>query len=521
MFLLKKINLPLRLFFSVILSLIIVVAFEFLFLKLSERPRTDQIPLVLVPTAALGYLIFSIWGTIIEIGGVNITAPKIQFNTAAISTSLREHWPGIALASLFFAVYLYFGVRINFSKFDTTDKFFEADNYPWMHRIAVPNGYQYDMRAPHPFAYFIFRPLGWFFNLFTQSPWLSAILLTTLTGALCVFLAWLFIKRQFQNPIYALLIASLLGLCTAHLFFGSVIETYIFSAAAMIGFILALQKNADSISAPVTMSVLTFGITITNFVQNFIGFFVTQFLKLFSFGRQPGEARKTFKEYLAKVFSFTALALSIGIVISLLHAAFYPASRLFYVPTDAAIENDFALPTFQGPMWRITGRIILLIRTILMYAVVAPNPHVSRLEVGAQFPYFNFFKLTPEVYSYSSYTGVGRIVIAVWIVMLLASAIFFIWNFIRTRKTDLSLVFLICILFNFVLHLSYGFESFLYSPDWAYALIFFVALSLGPLAKNRLFQVGMLVFLILLAYNQIHFFQFILATNAPFYGQGG
>ena len=229
----------------------------------------------------------------------------------------------------------------------------------------------------------------------------------------------------------------------------------------------------------------------------------------------------TFKEYLAKVFSFTALTLSIGIVISLLHAAFYPASRLFYVPTDAAIENDFALPTFQGPMWRITGRIILLIRTILMYAVVAPNPHVSRLEVGAQFPYFNFFKLTPEVYSYSSYTSSGRIVIAVWLILLFASAVFFLWNLIRTRKTDLSLVFLICILFNFVLHLSYGFESFLYSPDWAYALIFFVALSLGSMAKNRLFQAGMLVFLILLAYNQIHFFQFVLATIAPFYGRGG
>jgi uncharacterized membrane protein len=84
-----------------------------------------------------------------------------------------------------------------------------------------------------------------------------------------------------------------------------------------------------------------------------------------------------------------------------------------------------------------------------------------------------------------------------------------------------SLAFVFAILFNFVLHLSYGYEPFLYSPDWAYALIFFVALSLAPLAKNRLFQVGMLAFLILLAYNQIQFIQFILATVAPFYGQGG
>jgi hypothetical protein len=86
---------------------------------------------------------------------------------------------------------------------------------------------------------------------------------------------------------------------------------------------------------------------------------------------------------------------------------------------------------------------------------------------------------------------------------------------------DISLALGLCVLFNFVLHLNYGYEPFLYSPDWAYALIFFVALSLGPLAKNRFFQSGLLVFLILLAYNQFQFFQFIFNTIAPFIRLGG
>ena len=80
---------------------------------------------------------------------------------------------------------------------------------------------------------------------------------------------------------------------------------------------------------------------------------------------------------------------------------------------------------------------------------------------------------------------------------------------------------LLSLLFNFILHIDYGFEPFLYSPDWAYALIFFVGLSLAPLAGNRFFQGALLVFLILLAYNQVHFIQFILDTIAPFYGRGG
>jgi hypothetical protein len=518
---LNKVNLPFRILFSALLGLAIAFAFDSLFLKLTGRPQLDQISLVAVSTAAVGYLVFSLWQTAIESGGLRISFPKMKFDASSISSTLRKNAPGLVLALAFFGVYVFFGLQINFADSDTTDNFFEADNYPWMNRIAYPTGYQYDMRAPHPFAYFIFRPLGALFNLFTSNPWLSAILLNALTGGLCVFLAWLFIKRQFQSPAYALLIASLLGLSTSHFFFGAVIETYIFSAAAMIGFFLVLQKDSPSLFAPVGVSVLTFGITLTNFVQNFIGFFVTQGLKIFSPKREPGETKKAILDFLARVFRFTALTLSIGIAIGLIHAAWYSTSRLFYVPTDAAIENDYSLPTFQGPMWRVTGRMVLLVRTILLYAVVAPKPFVFGKEMGATIPYFNFFKLTPEIYSYSSYNGLGKVLLVVWVALLLASGLFFLWKLFRTRTTDLSLVCIISILFNFVLHLSYGFESFLYSPDWAYALIFFVGLSLGPLAKNRIFQAGMLVFLVLLAYNQVQFFQFVLATIAPFYGRGG
>jgi hypothetical protein len=369
------------------------------------------------------------------------------------------------------------------------------------------------MRGPHPFAYFILRPFGWLLNLVTSDPRLSAILLNTFVGALCVFMAWVFIKQKSQNSIYALLIASLLGLSTSHFFFGSVIESYIFSAAALIGFVLTLQNNRGTLFAPVMMSVITFGITLTNFVQNIIGFAVDQL---------PNASQKAaIKSYFVKVFQFTALAFSLGIIISIIHAAWYPSSRLFFQLSDAKIEGDFSLSIFQEPQWKIIGRIVLLIRTILLYTVIAPKPYVFGAEVGAWLPYFNFFKVTPELYSYSSYTGMGNILVFAWAVLLLMSGIFFLWNLFRSRKADLSLAFALSLLFNFILHFSYGFEPFLYSPDWAYALIFFVGLSLAPLAGNRIFQGILLVFLILLAYNQIQLFHLILDAIAPFYGLGG
>jgi hypothetical protein len=79
---------------------------------------------------------------------------------------------------------------------------------------------------------------------------------------------------------------------------------------------------------------------------------------------------------------------------------------------------------------------------------------------------------------------------------------------------DVKFGLVLCILFNLVLHLYYGYEPFLYSPDWAYALIFFVGLSLAPFAGNRILQTGMLIFLLGLVLNQWQFFTFIFDVVA-------
>lgn len=500
-------NQPLRLFLTTLLALTIALAFNFFFLNLSERPFIDQIFLIAFSTAALEYLIWNF----VPRNLFRVLPHKSGLKSAfhiSISAFFREHAPGLVLALCFFAIYTFIGLQLNNLSVDTTDNFLDADNSSWMTRIAAPDGSSLEMRGPHPFAYFIFRPLGWLLNLFTHNPPLSAILLTTFTGALCVFMAWMFIKNQFQDSIYALLIASLLGLSTSHLFFGSVIETYIFSAAALIGFVLVIQKYPDSTFAPVTMGLITFGITLTNFVQNFIVFLVSQLPKV------------SFRFSFTKTFHFTALTVSLGILISIIHAAWFPSSKLFFLLSDAQAEEEFAFSIFQEPAWRVAGRVILLVRTILLYTVIAPQPFVFGKEVGGTFPRFNFFKIAPETFSYSSYDGLGNILVLFWAVLLLISGFFFLKNLVRTRKVDFSLAFILCILFNFALHLNYGYEPFLYSPDWAYALVFFVAFSLAPLAKNRWLQGGVLAFLILLAYNQYQFFNFVFGTISLFFSKG-
>ena len=489
----------LKLLVSVSIGLMLAIGLNYTFLSRLIHAQVDRMLLMSFSTAAFGYLIFEGLG-LREGMSISFKIMKNPLKGWMFLSFLREHLAGLLLAFLFFGIYTYIGLKLNLP-IDTVDNFLDADNTSWAARIAAPQGYGMEMRGPHPFAYFLLRPLGRVFNLFTGNFLISAILINTMTGGLCVYLAWAFIRNHTGNKTYALMIASLLGLSTAHIFLGSVVESYIFSAAALIGFFLLLQTKKESMSALVAAGLFTFGITLTNFVQNFLGFVVS---------------RPKIKD----VIRFAGLTISLAVILSMLHAMVYPSSKLFFLPSNAQAEEEFSTSIFHEPAWRGLGRVILVVRTVVLYAVAAPIPYVFGKEVGGEFPRFNFFKIVPGTFSFSSYDGLGNVVIIMWSLLLLASGIFFIRDLLRTRKADMRLAFVLCVMFNFVLHLQYGYEPFLYSPDWAYALIFFVGLSLAPLAKNRFFMIGLLVFLVLLSYNQSQFLLFVFQTIAPFIGQG-
>lgn len=168
------------------------------------------------------------------------------------------------------------------------------------------------------------------------------------------------------------------------------------------------------------------------------------------------------------------------------------------------------------PAWKATGRTIYLIRTVFLYTVIAPDVYILRDEVGSYIPEFNFFRLVPGTFSYSGYHGLGTVLVLIWGIMLLVAGVMFLWNLIRTRKLDVMLAFGLCVLFNLILHIDYGQELFLYSPDWAFALIFFAAFGLAPFRENRFFQISMSLFLIALAINQLHFMNIIINALLPY-----
>jgi len=480
-----------RIMTGLLIGLGLAFLFNSLLLNLLGRSLLDQILLVGFSTAAFGFIAFSWLGSREENNHLlqDWRMGKIWPGGAWIGPFLREHTPGLGLALIFMLMYGYLGSFFNSPQIATGDNFLDADNSEWVQRIAGPDGENLAMRAPHPFAFFIFRPIGWVANLFFRDPNRSATFLNAFAGGLSIFLAWVFIKTQSGHRTYALMIAALLGLSTSHFVFGSIVESYIFSAVALIGFFLLLLVRKESTGALIAISLVSFGITITNFVQTFIGFFVT---------------RSRWRE----IFRFAGLAVSMGVILTLIHVVWYPFSKPFFLLSSTPGEERFVFSIFHEPSWKVIGRTILLIRTILLYSVIAPLPFA----LGGEFqpPSFQFFKISHGIYLYSEYNGLGNILVIAWAVALLIAGLSFSWKIVRTRKVDLSLAFALCLLFNFVLHLNYGDEPFLYSPDWTYALIFFISLGLGRFATNRFFQGILFVFLLFLAYNQWQFFKFVM-----------
>jgi hypothetical protein len=477
--------------FILAISLLLSYLYNSLFLNLRTHTAIDQFILVFFLTCSLAWIIYFIW----------IDANKINLNwnfRFKFDVNLWvDNLPGIILGFVFFLIYFYYGSTLNNFGVSQVDNLFDADVASWMRRISFDDVKEFEMRGPHPFTYFIFQPFGRFLNLFTNNPPLSAIIFNCLVGAGSVFLAWLYIKRQFQNKVYAGLIATLLGLSTSHLFFGSVIDTYIFSAFALILFLLFLQRDDKSVATLVFAGVITFGITLTNFFQNLIAFFIS---------------RPKIKE----TIYFTGWVIAISLLLTFLHTVMYPASKVFFLTPDIQNEQKFFAETFEVPEWRFDGRNMYLARTVFLYTVVAPQVFILTEEVGSVIPEFRFYKISPGTFHQAQYDGLSQALVGVWLVMLGVAGVVFVWNLIRTRKADTMLTFVLCIVFNATIHFFYGQELFLYSADWAYALIFFVAFGLASFAKNRFFQIGMLVFLILLAYHQWQFMDTILQTLSIF-----
>lgn len=394
---------------------------------------------------------------------------------------------GLFLAIAFFVLYLLFASVINDPRFDVDDIFFDADHFNYRLRLTTDIWQDYYWRSVHPFMILLFKPPVDLIAFFLKGNKLwGAYIFVSLGGASCVYLAWMFIKSAVGNSVYASLIASLLGLSASHLIFGSLIESYIFLAASLLLFFVLLLKDKP-LPVLVFASLLTIGITHSNFVQNVITLFAV-------------------KPNIRQMIRFVVSVFVFLVLLTLLNNLLFPdAHPFFFIPSTLQAEQQNLFPLNQL-------RVQALIRAFFFHNIAAPTPIFYDRDIP--FIQFRFFK--PEVINEISRYDllIQNVTSWVWLGLLLLAGILLILNIKKNPHRQLSIALMGCMAFNVLLHLRYGKELFLYSPNWTYALVLLMGLTWGKLSNRGWFQVILLAFLFLLIWNNAALLQTILDVLA-------
>jgi len=418
-------------------------------------------------------------------------AKERNFSATRLYHFIDENLDGLLAAVLFFFVYLLLASIFNRPVFSSDDIFFDADGNLWRGRFSTANIRDYYWRPAHPFVLIIIRPLVAVLSLLFKGDHLfAAFALNALAGALCVFLVWLFVKSKAGNRLYASLIAVLFGASATQLAFSSIIETYIYLALAALIFMILLLKDRP-LPALVLAGLAVFGITISNIVQTAIAHFLV-------------------KRNFWQVVVYAAMITILVVPLSLLNNFTYPESQPYFwdfSTLQAEGHNSFP-PTLQ--------RANYLGRVMFLHSMVAPEPLTFKEEIPFLKVWMFRAAIKKEPMRIAQYeSGLGNFTAFLWAGLVLLGGLLFLKNLFQ-QDQRFPFAFAGTILFFFALHMQYGKDVFLYSANWTYAIVLFLALAWKELAQKRWFQVALLAFTFLLMVNNSQLILAMLNASAMY-----
>ncbi len=278
--------------------------------------------------------------------------------------------------------------------------------------------------------------------------------------------------------------ASLLGASAAHLAFGSLLETYIFLAVLTLAFMIFLIKDQPFFLLVVT-GLASFGITLSNLIPMAIAFI---FVK---------------RDFTGWV-KYGLIVGVLGILLTLLNNVVYSNSQpYFFNPSTLTAEegNTFSPTVARG---------LAVARVMFFHSIVAPDPLILEEEI----PFLKVWIFKADPMRLSEYqTSFGTLLAVTWAGLCFLGGFLFLKNFKRDDQR-FPLAFLTILLFNFLLHMRYGKDLFLYSTNWTYALVLFLSIQWNELSAKRWFQIFLLGFILLLLWNNFRLIQTMLVTSS-------
>ena len=473
--------------FSVAIALAVLAFFIGLFNMASRFPNEfDILSFVLTPTALLPFGAGVLVAFPASVGFLSV-ARKFNFEQNRFYKFVDANLSGIVIALLFFAIYFMLVTIFNQPSFDFDDIYFDTDSALYRYRFGTEFYKDYYDRTVHPYVLIIVRPLVWIVSFFLKGDMLyGAFIVTALTGALCVFLVWYFVREYTSNSLYALLIAGLFGASTSQLAFGSLIENYIFLGAAALIFMVLLLKD-QPMYLLIIAGLTSFGITISNIAQTVIAHFFV-------------------KRNIPQLIKYGLIVGAFIIPLNLLNNFIYPDAHpyLWEVSTLQFEEKNVFQPTIL--------RANYLSRVMVMHSFVAPDP----LFIKEDIPFIKLWLFRAaqkqdllEIARYE--TALSKWLVTVWLLFVAVGGVLFLKNLFK-QDNRFPFAFIFIVLFSFVLHMRYGRDVFLYSTNWTYAITLFLALAWREIANKRWFQIPLFAFIAFQMINNSRLIFFMLIS---------
>ncbi|MBI3170865.1 MAG: hypothetical protein HYZ22_20485 [Chloroflexi bacterium] len=456
---------------SSVLGIAVLAFFVGLVNMASRFPNQFDISTYVLPSTALPFFIVGVAVAFPAVMGLLPAAWRYHFQQTRFYKFVDANLGGIVIALLFLLIYFLLATIFNQPVFEFDDIFFDTDSALYRYRFGTEFYKDYYERTVHPYVLIIVRPLVWMVSLLLKRDMLyGAFAVTALTGALCVFLVWYFVRETTSNSLYPLLIAGLFGASTSQLAFGSLIENYIFLGAAALIFIVLLLKDKPMYML-VIAGLASFGITVSNIAQTVIAHFMV-------------------KRNIPQLIKYGLIVGAFIIPLNLLNNVIYPDAHpyLWEVSTLKFEEKNVFGPSVL--------RANLLSRVMLLHSFVSPDPLLIKEDI----PFLKIWmfraalKNAPlEIARYK--TTLGNVLVAVWLLFIAVGGVLFLKNLFK-QDNRFSFAFILTILFFFILHMRYGRDVFLYSANWTYAVTLFLALAWREISGKRWFQIPLLTFII-------------------------
>lgn len=472
---------------SAALGIAVIGFFAGLVAMASRYPNLFDILAYVLPSVTAPFFIAGVMAALPMAMGLLFLVRRHNLRHTRLYKFIDANLGGIVISLLFFLVYFLLATIFNQPVFDFDDIYFDTDSALYRYRFGTEFYKDYYDRTVHPYVLIIVRPWVWMVSLFLKGDMLyGAFAVNALTGALCVFLVWYFVREYTSNSLYALLIAGLFGASTSQLAFGALIENYIFLGAAALIFMVLLLKD-QPLYLLVIAGLTSFGITISNIAQTVIAHFMV-------------------KRSILQLIKYGLIVGALLIPLNLLNNVIYPDAHpyLWEISTLQFEEKNVFEPTVL--------RANYLGRVMIMHSFVAPDPLLFKDDI----PYLKVWLFRAaqkqnllEISRYE--TTLGNVLVSVWLVFMAVGGLLFLKNLFK-QDNRFSFAFIFIVLFSFALHMRYGRDVFLYSTNWTYAITLFLALAWREISDKRWFQIPLFAFIVFQMINNARLILFMLLS---------